>query len=300
MIMKGLIFDVQRFSLHDGPGIRTTVFLKGCNLRCLWCHNPESLYSYPEIEYYPNKCIGCGSCIEQCPHANQIIDGKIVYCRENCIHCGKCAQNCFAGARVLAGKSMDVTVLMDIIEQDVSFYSRAGGGVTFSGGEPLLQKDFLEASLRECKNRGLHTAIDTAGNVPWEDLESILPLTDLFLYDLKAMDPEVHKHATGVDNVRILDNLQRLSAQNTPIIIRIPVVSGINDSIENMERTAEYLGELKNINKVELLSFHLLGEGKYESLDKMYMAKDFKMLDKKELLLLQKPFTQRGIEVKVS
>jgi len=274
--MKGLVFDIQRCSVHDGPGIRTTVFFKGCNLRCLWCHNPESVNPFPELQKYPDKCIGCGQCIKACKY-------EAVGNRQKCINCVECAEACFSRARILAGKYMELEEVLEIAERDKSFYMESKGGVTFSGGEPLLQKDFLREILKESKHGGLHTAVDTAGNVPWESIEEILPYTDLFLYDLKVMDESKHKEATGVSNKRILKNLKELGNRTTEIIIRIPVIPGINNSLKNMEETLDFIKDLKSIKSVELLPFHKLGESKYESLGIEYPAKDFRLLEKGEI-----------------
>ncbi len=206
--MKGLIFNIQRFSIHDGPGIRTTVFFKGCSLRCFWCHNPESIHPHPQIQLFLQKCIGCGKCFEICPvGAHCMIDGERVFLRELCRNCGKCAEICYADALVLAGKWLTAREVMDEVEKDKPFYENSDGGVTISGGEPLLQADFARALLEECKKEGLHTVVDTAGNVPWEAFEKVLPFTDLFLYDLKAADEEFHRQVTGAGNARILDKV---------------------------------------------------------------------------------------------
>ena len=274
--MKGLIFDIQRFSVHDGPGIRTTVFLKGCNLRCLWCHNPESINPFPELQRYLYKCIGCGQCIKVCPN-------EATKNREKCLNCGRCTKECFSGARVLAGSYMSLEEVLEVVERDKGFYIETQGGVTFSGGEPLLQKDFLREILKSSKNHGINTAVDTAGNIPWESIEEILPYTDLFLYDLKVMDEIKHKEVTGVSNKIILSNLKELSNRTSEIIIRIPVIPGINNSLKNMQATYNFLKELKGIKAVELIPFHKLGEGKYESLGIEYPAKDFRLLEKGEI-----------------
>ncbi|MDO8685569.1 MAG: glycyl-radical enzyme activating protein, partial [Clostridiales bacterium] len=255
--MKGQIFNIQRFSIHDGPGIRTTVFFKGCSLRCLWCHNPESIAYKPQLQFFPQKCIGCGKCVEVCPaQAHTYSSGNRVFKRELCKSCGSCADTCYAEALVISGICMEADEVMQEIEKDSSYYLSSGGGVTFSGGEALLQKDFLKELLIKCKKRNFHTTVDTAGNVPWDNFEAVLPYVDLFLYDIKTFSEDKHKEATGAGNERILENLSRLSGAQTEIWVRIPVVPGINDSYNEMESISDFIAGLKHVSLVELMSFH--------------------------------------------
>ncbi len=209
-MIYGTIFNIQRFSIHDGPGIRTTIFFKGCNLRCFWCHNPESLTQAPEIQFFAQKCIGCGKCIEVCPvHAHSVStdgSGRRVFDRKLCIRCGKCAEACCTCALEMCGKRISVKEAADEAEKDKAFYDNSGGGVTLSGGEPLLQAEFAAALLEECKKRGMHTAVETAGNVSWKAVEGVMPHTDLFLYDIKVADPVRHKEVTGCGNRLIIAN----------------------------------------------------------------------------------------------
>lgn len=251
--MNTIIFDIQRNSFVDGPGIRTTVFFKGCNLRCRWCHNPESQAFEKQMMIYKDKCIGCGKCKEVCP--NHL---------EKCDFCGKCELYCPADARKICGKEYTADEVFSEIIKDKAFYENSGGGVTFSGGECMLQIDFLSEILKKCKENGIHTAVDTAGNVPWESFEKILPFTDLFLYDIKAFSSELHKIGTGVTNTLILENLKRLSGK-TDIIIRIPIIGGYNDSEAELEQIALFLKGIKII-KAELLPYHAMGEHKYDAL----------------------------------
>ncbi len=299
--MKGCVFDIQRSSVHDGPGIRTTVFLKGCNLKCFWCQNPESIDRCPEIEEFEDKCIGCGKCIDACPvSAVRIEDGKKVFRRELCERCGKCAESCYSGARVLLGKMMTVEGVLETVERDRPFYIRSGGGVTFSGGEPMLQIGFLREALKECKKREFHTAVDTAGNVPWSSFLTVIPYTDLFLYDMKVMDEKKHKEATGVSNKRILENLSKLADSDKDILIRIPVIPGFNDTEEDMHQSAAFLSGLSRKIPVELLPFHQLGSGKYDIIGKEYKAKDLMPLDRNVAVKLSEVFSREEIPVKVS
>ena len=251
------IFDIERNSYVDGPGIRTTVFFKGCNLRCAWCHNPESQIARPQMMFYKNKCTGCGKCKEKCP--NHL---------ESCELCGKCTIYCPHDARDICGKEYTVDEVMREILKDKVFYENSGGGVTFSGGECMLQIDFLEAILKECKNNGVHTAVDTAGHVPYERFERILPYTDLFLYDIKCFDSEKHKQYTGVGNELILENLKRLLATDKSVWIRIPIIPTVNDTEEEIRSIRSFLLSCGTPEKVELLPYHAMGEHKYAAIGK--------------------------------
>lgn len=250
---KAMIFDIQRNSFVDGPGIRTTVFFKGCNLRCKWCHNPESQSFEKQMMFYKDKCTGCGKCHEACP--NHL---------KKCDFCGKCELYCPAEARKICGREYTSDEVLAEVIKDKAFYENSGGGVTFSGGECMLQLDFLCEILKKCKAAGIHTAVDTAGNVPWKSFEKILPFTDLFLYDIKAFGAELHRKDTGVSNELILENLKNLSGR-ADIIVRIPVIGGYNDNDEEIRQIADFLKQIK-IFKAELLPYHAMGEHKYTAL----------------------------------
>jgi pyruvate formate lyase activating enzyme len=270
---NGIIFNVQRFSIHDGPGIRTTVFLKGCNLRCQWCHNPESIQKGPEVQFFPEKCMLCGSCSAICPEGAQLQDGnQRIYLRDRCVACGKCVEDCFSDALVMSGAERSVESVLAEIRRDEEYFRTSGGGVTLSGGEPLLQPDFVYSLLQECQRAGLNCAVDTAGNVPWKTIARIAPLADLFLYDVKAFHASIHRTATGVSNRLILENLKRLDGLGKRIWVRIPVVPGINDAPAEILEIARFLQPLKSVEWVELLPFHSLGAEKYESLGRDYRA----------------------------
>ena len=256
-MMTATIFDIERSSFVDGPGIRTTVFFKGCNLRCVWCHNPESQSAKPELAFFESRCTHCGKCKEKCPNA-----------LTSCTLCGACATYCPTDARKIYGKEMNVDEVMEEILRDRAFYENSGGGVTFSGGECMLQIDFLEEILKQCKEQGIHTAVDTAGHVPYEYFERILPYTDLFLYDVKAFDSAVHQQYTGVGNERILENLQTLLALGAPIWVRIPTIPTVNASVEEMKKIKAFLDANGAPRKVELLPYHAMGEGKCTALGK--------------------------------
>jgi pyruvate formate lyase activating enzyme len=251
------IFDIERASYVDGPGIRTTVFFKGCNLRCAWCHNPESQAHAPQMMFYQNKCTGCGKCKEKCP-----------YGLDECRLCGKCTFYCPHDAREICGKEYTLDEVLGEILKDRAFYESSGGGVTFSGGECMLQIDFLEEILKECKENGIHTAVDTAGHVPYERFERIIPYTDLFLYDVKCYDSEKHKEYTGVGNELILENLAKLLRFAKSVWVRIPIISDVNDTEEEISAISRFLKENGKPEKVELLPYHAMGEHKYGALGK--------------------------------
>ena len=265
--MQGIVLNIQRFCTHDGPGIRTTVFFKGCSNACAWCHNPEAIRPGPEVQIFPDRCIGCGRCLDICPeHAHEVVDGEKVYRRELCRQCGRCVEACFAGALVMAGGSMSVDEVMEEILKDEPYYRHSKGGVTFSGGEPVLQKDFLSALLRRCKAHDMHTAIETAGNYRWADLEALLPHTDLIMYDLKILDPELHRRYVGNKGERARDNLLKLAAAHRPIIVRTPVVGGVNDTEEEISDIARFIKDMEGLLYYALLPYHELGNAKRESL----------------------------------
>lgn len=251
---KTTIFDIERNSFVDGPGIRTTVFFKGCNLKCAWCHNPESQDFKPQMMFYKDKCSGCGKCREICPNP------------DNCTLCGKCTFYCPKDARKVCGKQYTVDEVFKEIIKDKPYYENSGGGVTFSGGECMLQVDFLLEILKKCKENGIHTAVDTAGHIPFKSFEKILPYTDLFLYDIKIFDSEKHKKYIGVGNELILENLKKLLSENVNIWVRIPVISEVNDSSEEMQMIKRFFEENGQPQKIELLPYHAMGENKYLAL----------------------------------
>jgi len=270
-LITGIVFDIKKFSIHDGPGIRTTVFFKGCPLSCWWCHNPEGQAPKPELMLWASRCIRCGACLEVCDQGAISRDDDVVSTdREKCVLSGACVEVCYAEAREIVGQEMTVAQVMAEIERDIPFYDQSGGGVTFSGGEPLLQRDFLLALLRACKERAIHTSVDTCGFATWETVDSMRKHVDLFLYDLKLMDDARHRKFTGVSNELILKNLQRLSAQGHDIFLRVPIIPGINDDAENIRQIGTFAAALPHLNRVDILPYHRAAAEKYHRLNKVY------------------------------
>jgi len=270
MSKEGIVFNIQRLSIHDGPGIRSTIFLKGCPLHCLWCSNPESQNEDLEIACFPNLCIGCGACADVCHR--QIIEKEGTYSikdRRKCDLCMKCVEECCTTSKQLVGKKYAEEDLLQEILKDEQFYESSGGGVTFSGGEPLNQADFLISMLKKCKENGLNTAIETSGFADTDKLLAVAGYSDLIYYDIKHMDEESHEALTGVSNTLILSNLKELAKVHDNIIVRIPVIPTLNDDVDNIRKTADYAAEL-SVNALELLPYHNLGESKYANIGKKY------------------------------
>lgn len=258
--MKARIFDIQRGSFVDGPGIRTTIFFQGCNLRCIWCHNPESWEARTQLMYFENRCTHCGLCASFCPSGIIAADGA--FDRDRCVACGRCTDVCPNDARSLCGRYEEISDLVKRCLKDCDYYANSEGGVTVSGGECMLQLPALKELLEALKQAGVSTAVDTAGNVPWESFEQILPAVDYFLYDVKCLSPQLHEMLTHVDNRRILENYRRLvDLCPEKVIVRVPVIPSANDVNGEMERVARFLREYAP-SKVEFLPYHRLGEGK--------------------------------------
>ena len=267
----GTIFNIQKFCINDGPGIRTTVFLKGCPLNCLWCHNPESKAAYPEILYNNAKCIRCGACAAICPEQrHSIADGIHTLERNGCKRCGKCTDICMTGALETAGYSVTTDEVLKKVMQDAIFYQNSGGGMTLSGGEPMAQFSFIKELITKAKENGLHTCMETCGYAPWELYREIAPLIDIFLFDYKLTDPDLHKQYTGVSNELILENLHRLDEIGSSIVLRCPIIPTINDTEDHFKGIAETANKLQHIIEINIEPYHPMGNGKASMLDRTY------------------------------
>lgn len=306
MEQKGIVFNIQRFTIHDGPGLRTELFLKGCPLRCDWCSNPESWLPYIQPGVYRKKCISlkkCGDCKEVCPQENtfNFYRGKLKTIDRNiCKNCMKCADVCPSEAIKQWGKEMTIEECMEVIRKDKGYYERSGGGVTVSGGDPLVQSDFVAGLFKKCKEENIETCCESTFYATWENIEKVLPYTDLIITDIKHMDSEKHKKYTGVPNKLILENLKKLAEKKYDIILRIPVIPNVNDDMENIEATADFiLNEMNgSIRTLQLLSFMRLGEEKYESLGIPYKMSDVRVNRcsfQKKISKIADYFNSRGI-----
>ncbi len=291
---RGIVFDIKRYAVHDGPGIRTAVYLKGCPLSCVWCHNPEGQAMQAEIVQWQSRCIHCGACLAACPAA----EGADLTSSE-CQLCGRCVEACPAGARELTGRWMTVPEVMAEVKKDILFYDESGGGVTFSGGEPLAQPSFLLALLRACKALELHTAVDTTGYAPAETLSAITPYVNLFLYDLKLMDDAAHRHYAGVPNERILVNLRALAAAGKQVAIRVPIIPGVTDGDENLAAIGRFVVALGSVRQVDLLPYHALAQDKYGRLRKEYALAQVQPPSQDRMQLIASRLKSLGLTVTI-
>ncbi|NLY38287.1 MAG: glycyl-radical enzyme activating protein [Firmicutes bacterium] len=299
--MLGLVTNIQGYSVHDGPGIRTVVFMKGCPLECHWCSNPECISPHPELGFIKSLCTRCGKCAAACPH--EAIIGKAgalpLTIREKCTGCGACAAVCISEARIIYGKQLAVDEVVDAVCRDQIFYQASGGGITVSGGEPLHQAPFVVELLRKCRQAAIHTCIETSGFASASALRQVLANTDYLLFDLKHLDSIKHRQYTGKSNRQILDNARLVAASGVDVLFRMPLIPGINDCRSNIEETAGLLHALGK-GKIELMPYHLFGKGKYESLDRVYRLAGISTPGEEHLLPVKKMFEDFGIECSIS
>ncbi len=299
--MKGIVSDIQRCSFHDGAGIRTTVFLKGCNLHCAWCHNPECHRPGPELQFFSEKCIGCGACLTACRQGAHVVeDGRRRFLRELCVACGACARSCYAGALVLVGREMEAREVSAEVLEDRAFYESSGGGITLSGGEPLCQHEFAAEVLALAKSEGIHTAIETNMAWPWEHAADVLCVTDLVMMDIKMMDAARHEEWTGASNEQVLANARRLSEGPQALVVRTPVVPGVNDTPGEIAAIAELIRDFPNLEHYELLPYHPLGTSKYRGLGMEYPLEGLQSPAPDHMRTLAAAARGSGIEVRTA
>jgi len=297
----GRIFDIQRFSTHDGPGIRTTVFFKGCPLRCFWCQNPEGLSIDIELDFVAQRCAGCGECVKACPTGAHVFEhGAHRVERDRCRLCGAGAEVCLAGALSLVGRETTAEDVVATVLQDRVYYERTDGGVTLSGGEPLMQPDFAADILARCRDEGIHTALDTCLECASDALCRVLPLTDLFLIDLKHMDDTRHRAGVGRGNQQIVANAETIAAADAPVIVRVPVAPTFNDSVEAIRAIAEFATRFPRLVHLELLPLHRLGEAKYENLGLKPQTSHLEPLSRRRIAELADAAQRAGVPVKVA
>ena len=295
---SGHLFDIMRYAVHDGPGIRTTVFFKGCPMSCWWCHNPEGQSPKPNLMFFQNRCLGCGDCIRVCPHGAVLrLDGAI-HTTSACEVCGTCADTCPSGARKVAGRWMTVSEVMREIERDLIFWDESGGGVTFSGGEPLAQPRFLAALLDACREKRINTVVETCGLAKRNVLLELSEKVGLFLYDLKILDPVKHKKYTGAPNDSILANLEALAQRNKPVVVRFPIIPEINDDSENIRQMVALLSRLQ-LRRIHLLPYHQTGTEKYKRLGLGFRLEDVKAPPSSLLTKIAGEFEKAGFDVKI-
>jgi pyruvate formate lyase activating enzyme len=297
---RGIVFDIRKYSIHDGPGIRTAVFFKGCPLSCWWCHNPESQSAAVEMVFRASRCIACRACLEACEQGALAWNGDgPVVAPGKCRLCGACAAACYAEARQQVGREMTVEQVMAEVERDIAFYDESGGGVTISGGEPLLQRDFLSALLRACRAKEIHTALDTSGFAPWQTIERIRADVDLFLYDLKLIDDARHRQFTGVSNAPILRNLRALSQRGHAIRLRVPVIPVVNADDESVRQIGALAAALPHLNGVDLLPYHAIGVDKYARFNRAYHLPETRPPSDERMAEIAHILTSFGLAVKV-
>ncbi|MBN1834701.1 MAG: glycyl-radical enzyme activating protein [Spirochaetales bacterium] len=298
-IDKGLVFDIQRFSLHDGTGIRTLVFMKGCPLRCPWCSNPESQTSRPEVMFFEEKCIGCGACVQACPHG-ELLKERWPLAAEVCLGCGACVEACYAEARHLVGRWMTRDQVLAVIRRDQVFYEESHGGVTVGGGEPTFQAGFVAGLLEACQAERIHTAMETCGFAPWPTMQRVLAHVDQLLFDVKHMDSGKHEQWTGTGNGRILDNARRSARMVKEMVVRLPLIPGFNDDAENLHALGRFVrDELPPVRRVDILPYHSTGESKSQRLSRDYVLHGVRPFEREQVEKARDVLAIYGLEVRI-
>ena len=296
----GVIFDIKKFAIHDGPGIRTTVFFKGCPLACRWCHNPEGWNITTQHIHHPERCLGCGECIQLCPHhAIEASHNGMLWDDQSCRECRTCVETCPSEAHEFIGQSVSIDEVVEKVKKDIVFYDTSHGGITLSGGEPLLQAEFLINLLKACGQLELHRTVDTTGYADAEVVLAVAEHTELFLYDLKHMDPQKHISYTGVSNEKILNNIKLLARQGADVTVRIPVIPGFNVDDENIQRTGAFVSSLPGIKKISLLPFHNAASGKYTRLGVHCYSSEIQIPTRREINDLADHLGNFGLQVKI-
>lgn len=299
-ITTGMVSDSQRFSLHDGPGIRTTIYLKGCNMTCIWCHNPESINQEPDIAFYKSKCLECGLCYETCPaKAISKKEGQLFIDKDICIKCYRCLELCPSGALSLIGREMTIEEVFELIQTDKPYYTSSGGGMTLSGGEPLMQAEFAYELLKKCKEVEIDTAIETNISFPFEKMKRLLPYLNRIFCDIKSIDDVIHKRTTKVSNKRVLENISKLGEYDIPLVIRTPLIPGITDSAENIRGIADWIEANSTVQYYELLNYNAFAKMKYENIFLDYSLKEMVPLSKQRVRELADIAANKGLNVVV-